>query len=68
MWYLVALLTASQLAVSVPSARVRLTLDGVAGGDWASAGGGGGGEYERGEREGQERGKPPRQTRERKRL
>ena len=65
MWYLVAPLTADQVAVTEPSARVRLTLDGVAGGDWASAGGG---EYERGEREGQERGKPPRQTRERKRL
>ena len=39
-WYLVAPLTAGQDAVTVPSARVRLTDDGVAGGvlDWAEAG------------------------------
>ena len=40
-WYLVAPLTASQDAVTVPSARVSVTEDGVAGAlDCASAGGG----------------------------
>ena len=43
MWYLVALSTASQDAVTVPSARVRFIVPGADGGELASTNGGGGG-------------------------